>query len=116
MYKILLGELLGEKEKLISGRTETTGINLIDSQDLRWISTSLLHSRQCSTTLNGKQEESVAEYARQVPRGHWSFLVPGYEKKWYVSYDGIPSGHWTQTGEKMLLNFEKSGHPKFRCN
>ena len=30
---------------LISGQTETTGFNLIDSQDLRCISTSLLHSR-----------------------------------------------------------------------
>ena len=59
--------------------------------------------------------KSVAEYARQFPRGPWSFLVPGSEKKWYGTYDGIPSGHWTQTAEKMLLNFEKSGHPKFRC-
>ena len=33
------GQLFG------SGQTETTGINLIDSQDLRWISTNLLHSR-----------------------------------------------------------------------
>ena len=57
----------------------------------------------------------VAEYARQFPRGHWSFLVPGSEKKWYGTYDGIPSGYWTQTAEKMLLNFEKSGHPIFRC-
>ena len=37
---------------MISGQTETTGISLTDSKDLRWISTSLLHSRayQCSTT------------------------------------------------------------------
>ena len=32
-------------EKLISGQTETTGINLIDAKDLRWISTRLLRSR-----------------------------------------------------------------------
>ena len=38
------------REKLISGQTETTGISLINFQDLRWISTSLLHSRayQCA--------------------------------------------------------------------
>ena len=30
---------------MISGQTETTGINLINSKDLRWISTSLLHNR-----------------------------------------------------------------------
>ena len=39
------GQLFGEIEKLISGQTETTGISLIDSKDLKWISTSLLHSR-----------------------------------------------------------------------
>ena len=39
------GQLFGETEKLISGLTETTGISLIDSEDLRWISTTLLHSR-----------------------------------------------------------------------
>ena len=39
------GQLFGDREKLISGQTETTGINLIDSKDLRWILTSLLHSR-----------------------------------------------------------------------
>ena len=39
-----------------------------------------------------------------------AFLGPESEKKY-----GIPSGHWTQTAEKLLLNFEKSGHPIFRC-
>ena len=34
-----------EREKLISGQTETTGISLINFQELRWVSTSLLHSR-----------------------------------------------------------------------
>ena len=44
-------QLFREKEKLISGQTETTGICLIDFQDLRSVSTSLLHSRasQCFT-------------------------------------------------------------------
>ena len=36
-------------------------------------------------------------------------------KKWYGSYDGIPSGYWTQNSGKMQLNFKKSGHPIFRC-
>ena len=39
------GQLFGETEKLISGHAETTGFSLINSEDLRWISTSLLHSR-----------------------------------------------------------------------
>ena len=57
--------------------------------------------------------KSVGEHARQFPRGHCFFPGPGSEKQWYGTHDGIPSGYWTQTAEKMLLNFEKSGHPIF---
>ena len=32
------GQLFREAEKLISGQTETTGISLINFQDLRWVS------------------------------------------------------------------------------
>ena len=39
------GQLFRETEKLVSGQTETTGISLINFQDLRSMSTSLLHSR-----------------------------------------------------------------------
>ena len=39
------GQLFRETEKLVSGQTETAGISVIDFQDLRWVSTSLLHSR-----------------------------------------------------------------------
>ena len=39
------GQLFGKTEKVDQCQTETTGISLIDSKDLRWISTSLLHSR-----------------------------------------------------------------------
>ena len=39
------GQLFRETEKLISGQTETAGISLINFQDLRWMSTGLLHSR-----------------------------------------------------------------------
>ena len=27
--------------------------------------------------------QTVAKYARKFPRGHWSFLGPGSDKKWY---------------------------------
>ena len=39
------GHLFRGTEKLISGQTETADISLINFQDLRWVSTSLLHSR-----------------------------------------------------------------------
>ena len=38
------GQLFREIENLISCQTETTSISFIDSEDVRWISTSLLHS------------------------------------------------------------------------
>ena len=39
------GQLFRETEKLISGQAETTGMSLINFQDLMWVSTSFLHSR-----------------------------------------------------------------------
>ena len=41
------GQLFREIENLISCQTETSSISLIDSEDLRWISTCLLHSPAC---------------------------------------------------------------------
>ena len=41
------GQFFRETEKLISGQTETTGKSPINFQDLRWVSTSLLHSPAC---------------------------------------------------------------------
>ena len=47
-------------------------------------------SCQCTTTLRGKKgnterskynSPTVANYAREFPRGHWSFLGPGSERK-----------------------------------
>ena len=40
-----VGQLWRETEKLVSGQTESAGISVIDFQDVRWMSTSLLHSR-----------------------------------------------------------------------
>ena len=39
------GQLFRETEKLFSDQTEIADISLINFQDWRWISTSLLHSR-----------------------------------------------------------------------
>ena len=53
----------------------------------------------------------VEEYAQRFPRGHWSFLGPGSEKKWYATYNCKPNGSWVRTAEKMMQNFQRSGHP-----
>ena len=59
--------------------------------------------------------KTITEYAERFPRSHWSFLGPGSEKKWYGTHDGKPDGSWNRTAEKMLQNFEGSGHPIVRC-
>ena len=81
-------------------------------------------SCQCLTTLYGMQQESM-NHVKQFKKSwrirskdffaHRSFLGPGSEKKWYGTCDCIPSGFWSRTAEKMLLNFAGSGHPIFRC-
>ena len=58
--------------------------------------------------------KTIEEYARRFPRGHWSFLGPGSEKKWYGTYDRKPDGSWDRIAEKMLLNFAGSCHPILR--
>ena len=59
--------------------------------------------------------KTIKEYAERFPRGHWSFLGLGSEKKWYGTYDCKPDGPWNRTAEKMLQTFAGSGHPIFRC-
>ena len=51
--------------------------------------------------------KTIKKYADRFPCGHWSFLMPGSEKKWYGTFD-------CKT-ERMLQNFAGSGHPIFRC-
>ena len=57
----------------------------------------------------------IEEYAQRFPRGHWSFLGPGSENKWYATYNSKPNGCWDQIVEKMKHFFQRSGHPIFRC-
>ena len=54
--------------------------------------------------------------SRRFPRGHWSFLGPGSEKKWYGTYTDKPDGSWDQTAEHMMANFSESGHPICRTS
>ena len=78
-------------------------------------------SPNVSVLIQGNQEfcennaKRVKEYARRFPRGHWSFLGPDSEKNWYATCNGKPNGCWDRTAEKMMHNFERFGHPIFRC-
>ena len=45
--------------------------------------------------------QAVAEYARKFSRGHWSFLGPGSQEKWYGTYTHKPDGSGDETAEQM---------------
>ena len=81
-------------------------------------------SCQCTTTLYGENEETqkslrkpgiVANYVRRFPRGRWSFLGLGSEKKGCGTYSDKPDGDWDTTAERMMLDFAESSHPIFRA-
>ena len=60
--------------------------------------------------------QTVAEYARRFPRGHWSFLGPGTEKTWYGTCTDKPDGSWDRVAEEVMLNISDSDHPTFRAS
>ena len=60
--------------------------------------------------------QTVAEHARRFHHGHWSFLRPGSDVKWYGTYTDKPDGSWDRMAEEMMLNFSDSGHPIFRAS
>ena len=57
----------------------------------------------------------VADHAKRFAHGHWSFLWPGSEKKWYGTHtrtNRMDNG----VAEVMMLNFSDTGHPVFRAS
>ena len=68
----------------------------------------------------GNKEEFLANagvlkvVARRFGVGHWSFIGPGSEKKWYSS-ENSPQGAWDNIAEEMLLEFAESGYLAFRA-
>ena len=57
----------------------------------------------------------VSLFAKRFPAGHWSFLGPGSETKWYSTYNERPQGEWDRVAELMMIKFGESGHPVFRA-
>ena len=44
--------------------------------------------------------KTIANHARKFPRGHWSFLVSGSEKKWSGTYTDKPDGSWDRMARR----------------
>ena len=56
----------------------------------------------------------IKEYASKSNDGHWAFLAPGEESKWYHGYAAEYGGKWDLRASQMVENFENSGHPVFQ--
>ena len=54
-------------------------------------------------------------YAKRFGTGHWSFIGPGSEKKWYSVSEDSPQGEWDNMAVRMMLEFAECGHPIFRA-
>ena len=74
-------------------------------------------------TSNGQREEiqknisnseQVQNYAKRSSRGHWTFLGPGDEKKWYGTLSYTPEGKCDSTATQMVERFPETGRPVFK--
>ena len=57
----------------------------------------------------------VSLYAKRFGKGQWSFIGPGFEKKWYSITEDSPQGVWDNMAERMLIEFAESGCPIFHA-
>ena len=57
--------------------------------------------------------EKVKTYPKKFPQGHWTFLCPGDEKKWYGKSKCPPEGKWNSVASQMVQRFKETGHPVF---
>ena len=51
--------------------------------------------------------EQVKNYAERFSRGHWTFLGPGDEKKWYGTLSYTPEGKSVSIATLMVERFKK---------
>ena len=58
--------------------------------------------------------EQVKNYAEWFSRGHWTFLGPGDEKKWYGTLSYTPEGQWDSNATQMVERFKETRHPVFK--
>ena len=58
----------------------------------------------------------MSEYAGKFPKGHWSFLGPGCEDKWFSTRTHEPDSECDRVADIMMLSFGESGNPVFRAS
>ena len=58
--------------------------------------------------------EKVKDYAKRFLQGHWTFLGPGEEKKWYKTLPYTPEGKLDSTANQMVERIKDTSHPVFK--
>ena len=103
----LLQQMMGENYS-VNQRTSLVGSSFMSMfNDIVW-------DAKGNDEICENNSKTIKQFARRIPRGHWSFPGPGFEKERYGTYDYKPDGSWDRTAEKMLLTFAETNHPAFR--
>ena len=58
--------------------------------------------------------EQIKFYAERFSQGHWTFLGPGDEKKWFGTLSFKPDGKWDSAASSMVQRFAETYHPIFK--
>ena len=58
--------------------------------------------------------EKVKGWAKRFSQGHWTFVGPGDEKKWYGTLLYTSEGKWDSTATQMVERFKDTRHPVFK--
>ena len=58
--------------------------------------------------------QTVENFAKRFSQGHWTFLGPGDEKKWYGILCFSLEGEWDSTATPMVERFKETNHPVFK--
>ena len=56
----------------------------------------------------------IKNYAKRFSRGHWTFLGPGDEKKWYGTLLHTPEGKWDSAATETVERCKDTCHPAFK--
>ena len=77
--------------------------------DIAWLEKGNTERFECNS-------QTVSEKARKFPRGHWSFLEPGSEKKWCGTYTDKPDGSWDRMAERNDVEFLRFRSSNISCH
>ena len=98
--KICKAEVLNQKDSEIESSACLCSTTSMDQEG---------NSEKCIS-----DSEEIKNYAERFPQGHWTFLGPGDEKKWYGTLSYKPDGKWDSAASSMVQRFAETCHQIFK--